>query len=69
MLSFDSEGLTVTFIGIKNDSQRSGFEVNIPRSSNFATDPVSTLQSYIERTSNQRTDKAVFISIKKPFLA
>ena len=69
MLSFDSEGLTVTFIGIKNDSQRSGFEVNIPRSSNFATDPVSTLQSYIERTSSQRTDKAVFISIKKPFLA
>ena len=69
MLSFDSEGLTVTFIGIKNDTQRSGFEVYIPRSKIFATDPVSTLQSYIERTSNQRTDKAVFISVKKPFSA
>ena len=40
MLSFDSEGLTVTFIGIKNDTQRSGFEVYIPRSKIFATDPV-----------------------------
>lgn len=66
MLSFSPEGVKVTFFGIKNDTQRTGFEVFLPKHPNPLIDPVQALSDYIECTESVRTDKAVFLSLKRP---
>ena len=66
------KSLTILFFGIKNDTSRSGFEVNIPQNSNnHYIDPVSCLQCYIHRTQSVRPSdtKPVFLSLKAPFKA
>ena len=69
-VNFHTDGsLSLTFFGIKNDSNRSGFEVRIPPSENAKVDPVSTLKCYIERTSQlTSTDGPVFLSLTKPYI-
>lgn len=65
----DDGGLTLTFMGIKNDASRDGFKVTIPQTSNEKLDPVRTLKTYMERTvplQLQPTDP-VFVSLNKPF--
>lgn len=69
MLCFTPEGVKVTFMGIKNDTQRTGFEVYLPRHDNALLDPVKALEDYIASTSNVRTDQSVFLSLKHPFSA
>ena len=46
----------VTFFGIKNDAQREGFEVILPKSNVVKTDPVQTLADlHRENTGTQRS--------------
>ena len=69
MLEFRADGVKVTFFGIKNDAQRSGFEVFLPRHATPVIDPVQTLSDYITRTQSVRSDNAVFLSLKRPHKA
>jgi hypothetical protein len=66
MLSFNANGVKITFFGIKNDAQRTGFEVFLPRHDNVTLDPVQTLQDYLQRTECVRTGGAVFLALRKP---
>ena len=60
--------------GIKNDYQRDGFEVTIPRMSaqNVKIDPVHTLECYIQRTSDIRANVSqspLFLTLVRPYKA
>lgn len=70
-LEFHEDGsMTVSFFGIKNDTDRKGFEVRIPPHSNAKLDPVRTIQTYIDKTSHQRLPGGpVFIGLKRPYAA
>lgn len=71
-LDFVTDGsLKIHFFGIKNDTNRDGFEVQIQPHSCEKLDPVRTLRTYVERTNNVRdkTDSPVFLSLKRPFKA
>ena len=59
------------FWGIKNDTQRQGFEVNIPPTADCVIDPVSCLQIYLRKTENWRKgpDNPLLISLKAPYKA
>jgi integrase len=67
----DDGGMQITFFGIKNDTNRSGFEVDIPKHDNDKLDPVSALKDYIARTEcfRPQTTKPVFLSLFKPWKA
>jgi hypothetical protein len=56
---------------LKNDLQRTGFEVTIPASSEPRLDPVAALQTYIGRTSQLRPHNSspLFLSLKAPYQA
>ena len=69
MIQFSVAGMHVTFLGIKNDTDRSGFKVFLPRMNDDILDPVKTLEDYITATDNVRIDNAVFISLRKPHKA
>lgn len=69
MLMFLPEGVKITFFGIKNDTQRTGFEILLPAHKDKRVDPVEALKCYIQRTESLRTDKAVFLSLNKPYKA
>jgi hypothetical protein len=62
--------LSISFLGIKNDYSREGFNVVIPPTSDKKLDPVHTLETYIDRTTLQRTQASgnpVFLSLTKPY--
>ena len=64
--------LTIFFFGIKNDTSRSGFEVNIPPNlDDIIMDPVSCLREYIGRTAAVRpTDtKPLLLTLNPPYKA
>lgn len=69
---FSESGLTIVFHGIKNDAQRDGFSVTVPRASNRKLDPVSALDVYIQRTEGPRASvphRPVFLSLQRPYHA
>ena len=68
-INFHSDGsVTIFMFGIKNDTNRSGFEVRIPASINDKVDVVQTLKTYIHRTEKDVDSQGpVFISLKAPF--
>lgn len=68
-VQFNADRMTVQLHGIKNDYQRRGYEVSIPRSSNASCCPVLAMYKYIERTQTMRSEdnKHVFLSLKQPF--
>ncbi|GFN95918.1 reverse transcriptase/ribonuclease h/methyltransferase [Plakobranchus ocellatus] len=72
-IRFNDDGsMTVLFYGIKNDTDRHGFEVRIGRSECALTDPVLCLKDYIRRTNQNitaRQNKPVFITLLPPFKA
>jgi hypothetical protein len=72
-LHFQEDGsLVIDFHGTKNDTDRSGFSVTVRPTTNSLLDPVCALQTYIERTHEQREqtlDKPVFLTLTKPFRA
>ena len=59
---FNQDGsLTLVLFGIKNDSDRKGFEIRVEKSSDPKCDPVQTLKDYMTRTSKNGTPEALFI--------
>ena len=68
----DIGSMTALFYGIKNDTDRHGFEVRIGCSECALTDPVLCLKDY-KRRSNQniteRQKQPVFITLLPPFKA
>ena len=69
-LDFQDDILKVTFFGIKNDLQRKGFEVTLPRSNVLKLDPVRALQDYIDKTKSQRGGSGpVFLTLRPPYSA
>lgn len=71
-IEFHQDGsLTVKFWGIKNDTNRQGFEVKVPKNKNLTMDPVECLKKYIEKTEPVRpTDTLpLFIALKSPYKA
>jgi integrase len=71
MITFD-DSMTIKFLGIKNDTSRSGFTVSLPPAQDKLLDPVDALQSYIERTEVIRKslpNKPVFLSLSPPYHA
>ncbi|XP_043244702.1 uncharacterized protein LOC122393113 [Amphibalanus amphitrite] len=68
-VKFDSDGsASVTFFGVKNDAQRTGFEVTIPPCSDAQVDPVEALRVYISRTESIRCPRTrpLFVSLVRP---
>ena len=63
--------MIVTFLGIKNDSQRTGFQVTLPPSADSKTDPVEALRTYSSRTDYVRCSvkRPAFLSLTRPFSA
>ena len=61
----------MTFLGIKNDSQRTGFQVTLPSSPNAKVDPVGALRTYFARTDSVRclVTKPAFLTLVRPFNA
>lgn len=69
-LRFDEKGVTLFLHGTKNDTDRSGFEVYIPRASTPKLDPVVALSTYVDRTSKLRPeDGALFLPLRPPYKA
>ena len=71
-IKFNTDGsMCVRFFGTKNDSTRTGFEVNVPKAKDSKVDPVDCVKVYIERTSNNRpiNDSPLFISLRTPYQA
>lgn len=69
-VEFRESDAKITFFGIKNDTSRTGFEVLLPRADQLQLDPVSTLECYIQRTSDHRPSGGpVFLSLRAPFVA
>lgn len=68
---FNSDGsMCVRFFGTKNDSTRSGFEVNVPKAKDPKVDPVSCIKEYIDRTCHVRPiGGPLFIALKSPYKA
>lgn len=65
------DSMCVRFFGTKNDSSRSGFEVNVPKAKDAKVDPVDCVKVYIDRTCSVRPteDSPLFIALKSPFKA
>ena len=64
-------GMIVTFLGVKNDSQRTGFQVTLPSSPVSQVDPVRTLRTYLDRTDSVRcrATKPAFLTLVRPYAA
>jgi hypothetical protein len=65
----DDGSMCVRFFGTKNDSSRTGFEVNVPPAEDVKVDPVSCLKIYIDRTKHIRPveDSPLFVSLRPPY--
>ena len=70
-VEFTENGLICKFLGVKNDTSRSGFEVFLPMVNDEKIDPVRTLQCYIQRTAVERKGAkgAVFLTLSRPYKA
>ena len=65
----DDNSATITFFGIKNDSQKKGFEIKLSPASDQSLDPVQALKCYLQRTSENgvtNDDTHVFRSLTSP---
>ena len=65
----DDNSATINFFGIKNDSQRKGFEIKLSPASDQCLDPVQALKCYLERTCENGViddDTHVFRSLNSP---
>ena len=67
---FNLDGsMCVTFFGIKNDTTRSGFKVQVQPHKDSKLDPVKALQDYIHISMPHRPKDTcpVFVTLKPPF--
>jgi hypothetical protein len=66
----DNGFMSMLLHGTKNDTDRAGFQLLIPPASQSKLDPVSALQTYIERTNlNRPADGAIFLPLRPPYKA
>ncbi len=67
-IMFNVDGtVTFMFFGIKNDTDRKGFEVRLQPARNKKCDPVECLNEYINRTEHlTRADGPLFLSLRPP---
>ena len=54
-LVFEQNHMKVTFYGVKNDAQRKGFKVILPKRYVVKIDHVQTMYDYIESTREHRS--------------
>ena len=68
-LEFVEGGLRCRFLGIKNDTSRSGFDVILPSVEDSKCDPVRALRCYMDRTREERLSAggSVFVTLTRPF--
>ena len=70
-IKFNEDGsMTVRFFGIKNDVNKTGFEVRIAGTDDVNIDPVVCLRHYLTRTDEcvkQHSKQPVFIALKYPW--
>ena len=68
---FKGDGsVSLTIMGVKNDTFREGFLIHLPGISDTKLCRVQCLKSYIHRTESIRpANKSVFVSLTKPFCA
>ena len=61
----------ITFLGTKNDSTHTGFEVTLRKASDPQIDPVCALKDYLHCTREHRKGNTgpVFVALKKPYQA
>lgn len=59
----------IQFFGTKNDTNRQGFEIHLPKTSVQSVDPISALKCYIHRTDHLRPkpENPVFLTLRKPY--
>ena len=68
ILFSDDGSAKITFMGIKNDTNRTGFPVILQPVKNDKINPVNVLKNYIARTDCYRDDnKAVFLALRAPY--
>lgn len=65
-INFTTDGMSINFQGIKNDSQRRGFLVHVNKSADQQVCPV--MKDYINATQHQRKSdkKALFLTLNAP---
>ena len=66
----DDGSATIRFLGIKNDSDRSGFQCVLPPAEDTVIDPVQTLKDYINKTElvrSETTNSPVFLTLQRPY--
>ena len=71
-VQFNDDGsATITFFGIKNDSNRQGSEARVEPADRYEVDPVNCLKIYIARTAHCITTAPgpVFLSLNRPYKA
>ena len=68
-LEFREKDLVIYLFGIKNDYNRDGFRVVLPRSEDSMICPVGTLYDYVKRTQDKvrKLDGSMFLSLLKPY--
>ena len=69
-VNFNADGsLTLKLFGIKNDSDRKGFEIRVEKASTEKIDPVSTLRAYITRSAKKEVpdDAPIFVKATAPY--
>ena len=66
----EDNSVVITLCGIKNDSDRHGFEIKIDKASNPKVDPVACLKNYLDRTAGytSNTHGPVFLPCTPPYL-
>ena len=68
IIFLDTGDAKITIHGNKNDTDRSGFQVHVPKSADVLCDPVSCLKMYIQRTEAVRPPtKPVFLPLRPPY--
>ena len=67
-MDFNADGsCTLRLFGIKNDAQRTGFEIIVRPHTDAKLDPVRTLRDYITATSAVRPENnAVLVTLRSP---
>ncbi len=67
----DDGSAKIRFFGIKNDSDRKGFQISLPSAEPAKIDPVRVLKNYISRTDGARSgaDGPVFLTLRAPYRA
>ncbi len=67
----DDGSASITFHGIKNDTDRKGFKCSLPPHSDILLDPVQALRMYLQRTQEFRCQEysPIFLGLNAPHRA